>query len=223
MKQNHLEVKRYSIGDACVCWSFGEQLDRDISVRVLGLYKILQELMNSSAKGILDIVPTYNSLAVYFNPAETTRQKLVDRLDEMIKRELDSNSRPLKGRELTTAVHEIPVVYNGMDLKRVAELKGLEIEQVIALHKKNHYTVAMIGFLPHYPYLIGLDPRLTTPRLESPRNRVAAGSIAIGGIQAGIYPCESPGGWNILGITNPELLKPVNPGDTIIFRQVEHL
>ena len=79
----------------------------------------------------------------------------------------------------------------------------------------------MVGFKPFFPYLIGLDPRLETPRLASPRKRVAAGSVAIGGAQTGIYPEDSPGGWNIVGRMDPQQLQTILPGDIIIFHQSE--
>ena len=79
--------------------------------------------------------------------------------------------------------------------------------------------VAMIGFRPHFPYLLGMDRRLATPRLDAPRLKVPAGAVAIGGEQTGVYPESSPGGWNIVGMTDPHLLPPVLPGDTIRFRR----
>ena len=113
-----------------------------------------------------------------------------------------------------------PVVYDGEDLERVASHAGLAVDEVVRLHTLPRYTVAMIGFLPHFPYLIGMDARLATPRLSDPRRRVPAGSVAIGGAQTGIYPSESPGGWNLVGRTNPRLLSGVRPGDAIVFEEV---
>jgi inhibitor of KinA len=114
-------------------------------------------------------------------------------------------------------------VYNGEDLPVVAEKNDLTITQVIDLHQKTHYKVAMVGFLPHFPYLIGLDPKLETSRLDSPRRKIPAGAVAIGGAQTGVYPRESPGGWNIIGLTIPALLEPINPGDIVIFEKVDRL
>ena len=116
--------------------------------------------------------------------------------------------------------HILTVDYSGPDLPLVAKHCGMGESDVVKIHAAGTYHVAMIGFKPHYPYLIGLDPRLTTPRLETPRTRVPSGSVAIGGAQTGVYPCDSPGGWNIIGSTDPELLTPVEPGDTICFKPV---
>jgi KipI family sensor histidine kinase inhibitor len=81
----------------------------------------------------------------------------------------------------------------------------------------------MIGFQPHFPYLIGLNKLLETPRLDSPRSRVPAGSVGIGGCQTGIYPQNSPGGWNLIGITDPDLLTQLQPADRLRFKEVQSL
>ena len=119
----------------------------------------------------------------------------------------------------TSPALTLPVRYKGDDLTRVAAHCGLTTEDVVALHTRSVYTVAVIGFLPHFPYLVGLDEKLTTPRLEAPRTRVPAGSVAIGGNQTGVYPADSPGGWNIIGDTDPSLLETLAPGDRVVFRE----
>jgi len=111
----------------------------------------------------------------------------------------------------------MPTVYNGRDLKRVGDHNGISIKEVVRKHCQSLYLVAMIGFRPHFPYLIGLDKALETARLDSPRLKIPAGSVAIGGLQTGIYPEESPGGWNLIGITDPSLLVELKPGDYIRF------
>ncbi len=101
----------------------------------------------------------------------------------------------------------------------MAENAGMSVREVIDLHRQTEFMVAMVGFKPHFPYLIGLDERLVTPRLASPRTKIPAGSVAIGGAQTGIYPVESPGGWNLIGTTDPELLQEIRPGDTVVFKE----
>lgn len=105
---------------------------------------------------------------------------------------------------------EIPVTYDGPDLGRVAAHAGLPVEEVRQRHAAGEYIVALLGFAPGFPYLLGLDPALHTPRLETPRTRVPAGSVAIGGEHAGIYPSELPGGWNLIGRTTFSLLGNLN-------------
>ena len=118
---------------------------------------------------------------------------------------------------------EIPVTYNGPDLQRVADHNHLSVAQVRDLHAGAVYKVYMLGFSPGFPYLGDLDARLQTPRLATPRTRVPGGSVAIGGQHTGIYPSETPGGWNIIGHTSTKLFDPaamtffLHPGDRVRF------
>jgi inhibitor of KinA len=102
-------------------------------------------------------------------------------------------------------VKKIPVLYDGVDLDRIANLNKLTRNQVIGYHSKETYLVHFLGFAPGFPYLTGLNKKLRTPRLENPRSRVPAGSIAIGGEHTGIYSVEMPGGWNLIGRTNVKI------------------
>ncbi len=131
-------------------------------------------------------------------------------------------------QEVGTRYH-IPVKYGGPDLERVAVHCRMSTRLVITLHSAPDYLVRAVGFMPGFPYLQGLDPRLATPRLALPRTRIAAGSVGIGGNQTGIYPIDSPGGWNLIGHTEVSLFDPIEakgseasgltlrPGDTIRF------
>jgi inhibitor of KinA len=216
------ETKRvYFLGDSCICWSLGNSISEALSDLVLRIYPTLSRQKQLGTLAIDDLVPSYNALAVYFDPTRqnvTALRKAIDTIvDNEINRASETNS------EYDLIVHTLPTVYQGEDLPLVAQKNGLTVDQVIELHQKPRYKVAMVGFLPHFPYLIGLDPKLETPRLDSPRTKVPKGSVAIGGAQTGIYPRESPGGWNLIGTTDPVLLEPINPGDCIIFKQVDHL
>jgi inhibitor of KinA len=107
----------------------------------------------------------------------------------------------MEEKQVMPVPKEIPVVYDGPDLSRVAEANGLTAVEVCRLHSRPVYKVYMIGFAPGFPYLGELDPRLHTPRLSSPRLSVPAGSVAIGGAHTGVYPVDGPGGWNVIGHT----------------------
>lgn len=207
------------IGDACVSLLFGDDISLSNSRKVLTAYHQLKSSRLLAELKIHDLVPSYRSLAIHFEPGQdptTVAKTLAESLTQEVVLADKALSQPPK-------TVEIPVVYDGEDLARVAEVNSLQIEDVIRLHAGVLYTVAMIGFKPYFPYLIGLDPRLETPRLESPRTRVPAGSVAIGGAQTGIYPEESPGGWNLIGRMSPDRLQVILPGDTIIFIQREGL
>lgn len=218
-----MKTERYFIGDACLCWSFGNRISEEISARVLTVFRRLNDNQVKTRLGIRDLAPSYNALAVYYDPATVSIEPFIRQIEQEMERVLSES--PSKGKNTGGAitVHRLPVVYTGEDLERVAEINHLEVADVIRLHQAPVYSVAMIGFQPHFPYLIGLDPRLETPRLDSPRTLVPAGSVAIGGAQTGIYPQASPGGWNIIGTTDPDRLNPVEPGDTIIFNEVDAL
>ncbi len=218
-----MKRKRYFIGNSCLCWSFGNQIRQDISAQVLKIFHRLNDKQTQGRLGIKDLIPSYNALAVCFDPAVVS----IRRFTKQIENEIDQILAEVKSKRSVsldkTMVHKLPVVYSGEDLKRVADLNQLSVADVIRLHKIPEYTVAMIGFQPHFPYLIGLEPRLKTPRLDSPRTKVPSGSVAIGGAQTGIYPKESPGGWNVIGTTDPILLMEIEPGDKIIFDEVDSL
>lgn len=129
--------------------------------------------------------------------------------------------------EPESRIIDIPVIYGGEagpDLPDVARHTGLTQKQVVELHSSIDYVVWFLGFQPGFPYLGGLPENLATPRRAEPRVRVPVGSVAIGGAQTGIYPLETPGGWNLIGRTelplfNPSLSEPVllRPGDTLRF------
>ncbi len=204
-------MKMYPLGDSCICWSLSDRIDPAISARILSVYRELKE-GNPAVMGIRDLVPSYNALAVHFDPLNSSPRAIIDQVEKAFSRG--------ESPEATGKTVKIPVTYDGEDLSHVAEYHGLTIREVIDLHKGSIFTVAMVGFLPNFPYLIGLDERLTTPRRKSPRVKVPAGTVAIGGAQTGIYPQESPGGWNLIGSTDPGLLKEIEPGDTVIMKEV---
>lgn len=209
-------MESYFIGSGAIGWSFGDTIDRDLNRKVLYIYRTLKKSDYLKELGVLDIVPSFNAIAFYFDHLNSDPYKLKDTIESEI---LDLLKKYSLGTE-TSNIVTIPVTYNGEDLDRVAKLNSLSIQEVISLHQKPDYQVAMIGFKPYFPYLIGLDSRLETPRLDSPRVKIPAGSVAIGGGQTGVYPQESPGGWNIIGSTDPELLKTLKPGDILKFKGV---
>jgi KipI family sensor histidine kinase inhibitor len=131
-------------------------------------------------------------------------------------------------RRIDAGTVEIPVRYDGPDLAEVATLTGLRPEEVIALHTGSRWTVAFAGFAPGFGYLTGGDPRLDVPRRDSPRTRIPAGSVGLAGRFSGVYPSESPGGWQLIGSTTErmwDLDRPepalLVPGVEVIFKAVD--
>ncbi len=201
-----MDVRLVMLGDSAwlVEWQEGGGLDS----RLAEVHAAVRRL-NASAErpnGVLGVIGGYDSLVVRHDPLAVDSGQLRD----WILRELAE----VDSREVAQgAIHEIPVCYgDGRDLARMAEETGLTEREVVALHCGADYTVAVIGFAPGFPYLTGLPEALRVPRLATPRKRVNGGSVAIAGEQAGIYPCDSPGGWHVLGRTDAVLFDPARVG-----------
>jgi inhibitor of KinA len=181
-------------------------------------------LDRSRPEGVVEWVPSYAAVTVYFDPRATTFDRVRSVLEGALARAEEVVLTP--GEVVTLPVH-----YGGEwgpDLEFVAESHGMSPAEVVEEHARPLYLVHMIGFAPGFPYLGGLSERLATPRLETPRVSVPAGSVGIGGSQTGVYPLETPGGWRIIGRT-PErlfdLARPrpnlLSPGDRVRFLPIE--
>lgn len=187
-----------TLGDSCVSVQFAAVIDPVVNARCIALAESLESLTLS---GIRDVVPTYNAVTVHFDPLVTDGGLLgteLGRLAGLPPRSSDAESRTI----------EIPVSYGGAsgpDLGAVAEFAECSEAEVVRLHTQPQYRVYMLGFLPGYAYMGSVDRRIAMPRLDTPRKRVAAGSVAIAGEQTGIYPCDSSGGWRIIGRTSTKL------------------
>lgn len=180
----------------------------------------------SGLPGLLEMTPGYETMLVEF---EAGRRPPVECLRAVLAAVPDDSGTAGPGGRMV----ELPVVYDGADLERVARGAGMGVDEVIARHSGAVYRVRLLGFAPGFAYLDGLDPRLRTPRLETPRPRVPAGSVAIGGGHAGVYPAATAGGWNLLGRTTVALLDlglaregrveafVLRPGDEVRFVPIE--
>ena len=209
-------------GDCGLLVEFGNTIDPETNRRVLNLDNALQE---QPVEGAKEFVPTYRSLLIRYDQTRTTYEKLcsdINDLEQRIAEASNVNSNPAR--------IVIPVVYGGefgQDLENVAKTHDLTAAEVVKLHSEKDYRVYMIGFVTGFPYLGEVDDRIVTPRLETPRLKVPAGSVGIAEKQTGIYPCEAPGGWRIIGKTPlrlfnyrkepPAMLK---PGDTVRFKPI---
>jgi KipI family sensor histidine kinase inhibitor len=221
MSAPHIEP----LGDDALLVRFGDAIDSATNQRV---HALARHLRQPAPAWLRDLVPAYASLGVFFDNARMQGKDPHDVIVEAVAAWADPSVAP---GNATPTLHEIPVCYGagfGEDLAAAARELGLEEAELIARHSTPRYRVAMIGFAPGFPYLLGLDPALALPRLATPRARVPAGSVAVGGAQTGIYPHASPGGWRLLGRTPlslfdarrdaPSLLL---PGDEVRFVPID--
>ena len=181
--------------------SFGNIIDPAINERVLILHKAL---LQSPFDGFVESVPAYASLAVFYDVRKIRRHESSSVFSYVKKHLQDLLEQGLQVNDLTTRLLKIPVCYDpdlGIDITDVAKMRGLTIDQIISLHSAVIYRVYMIGFMPGFAYMGTVDGKIIAPRKERPRVLVPAGSVGIAGSQTGIYPFDSPGGWQIIGKT----------------------
>ena len=181
-------------GDCAVTVQVGYEISEETNRKVVSLMRALAE---AAIPGLRELVPSYSAVCVHYDSEQISYDQLLERLNNLEIKELSSESASQK-------IVEIPVCYGGEygpDLAFVAEHNGLSPEEVIAIHSGGTYLVYMLGFLPGFAYMGGMDERIATPRLTSPRARIPAGSVGIAGGQTGIYPLASPGGWQLIGRT----------------------
>ncbi|SFG15223.1 5-oxoprolinase subunit PxpB [Oribacterium sp. WCC10] len=204
-------------GDSSLLIQFEQVISPEVNQKIAAAAKLIKAQQIS---GIIDMIPTYCSLLINYNPLVISYADLYKRVESIVRME----SRSEAGRK---KVWEIPVLYGGEygpDIATIADHAGITEEEVIRIHTSRDYLIYMLGFLPGFTYLGGLDERIHTPRLSTPRVRIPAGSVGIGGSQTGIYPMDSPGGWQLMGMTpvktyDPERETPilVEAGDYIRF------
>jgi KipI family sensor histidine kinase inhibitor len=190
-------------GENCLVVEFGNAIDLEINACVQALRR---KIDSQPFRGFVETVPTYRSLSVHFDPLKAPRdlEKLLLRLSE----DLGNSEETRTPREKLVM---IPACYEknfAPDIEKVALHAGISVEEVIRRHSARDCYCYMLGFVPGFSYLGGMDPALETPRLGKPRTKIPAGSVAIGDKQTGIYPIDSPGGWHLIGRTPLRLFDP---------------
>lgn len=184
---------------------------------------LARQLSEHPFEGLLDVVPAYTTVTVYFDPLKVAAQDIANNFfsptDWIQNYLLTQLSNPLPYNNTIPPVIEIPVCYGGEygpDLEWVAGYTQLTVEKVIELHSSTLYTVYQIGFAPGFPYLGGMPSQLACPRKDNPRLAVPPGSVGIAGIQTGIYPIKTPGGWQLIGRTPLQLFRPEDPQPSLL-------
>jgi KipI family sensor histidine kinase inhibitor len=206
------------LGDRVLLLRFGESIDIALNARV---HACAQLIRAARLPGLRDLVPAYASLAVHYDPgawqAGDVGQAPGLRLAALLSALVDDAD--FSEAAAASGCVEVPVCYArdfALDLGEIVRHTGLPRAEVVARHTGGDYRVAMLGFAPGFPYLLGLDPALHTPRRANPRTQVPAGSVAIGGAQTGIYPHALPGGWQILGRTPLRLFDPARTPSALL-------
>jgi inhibitor of KinA len=207
-------------GDSAIIIKAGTEISEEINSTIR---KLLAGIEQKKIEGITDFIPSYNELMICYDPLLINFKELL-----IFLRSLEQG---IENIELPhSSVIHVPVFYggeSGPDLGEVADYSGLSQEDVVKIHSSDSYLVYMLGFTPGFCYLGGMDERIATPRKQSPRLRIPAGSVGIADKQTGIYPMESPGGWQLIGKTPLRLFDPckkpeflIGAGDLIKFYPV---
>jgi inhibitor of KinA len=192
------------LGDSCVSVQFADVIDPVVNDQCVALAGVLTQ---RGIRGVRDVVTTYNAVTVHFDPSLVESATVVRELRAL------ADDQPRNSGAGSRTI-DIPVNYGGEfgpDLRAVAEFARCSEADVVRLHSGTRYRVYVMGFLPGFAYMGSVDARIAMPRLDTPRVRVAAGSVAIAAHQTGIYPCDTPGGWRILGRTSTRLFDASRP------------
>jgi inhibitor of KinA len=188
------------VGDATIVVEFEERIDPAVNARAIAAAEALRA---AAIGGVRDVVPTYRSVAVYYDPLLTDYERLVWRLEDAI-------AAPAPAASVEHARIRVPVCYGGdfgPDLPEIAKFARASEAEVIEIHSSRTYRVFMLGFMPGFAYMGLVDSRIAVPRRDTPRVRVPPGSVCVAGVQTSIHPVEAPSGWHLIGRT------PVRPFD----------
>lgn len=197
-------MKIYPVGDIALSVDFGNVIEEKTNDKVMELEKAMQK---AQIPGILEMVPSYRALMVQYDPMLISYQQLTERIIEL-NQTLQAGSS-VQSKKL---IRLIPCCYGGEygeDLKGMETITGFSQEEIIRIHAGMDYKIYMLGFLPGFVYLGGMDERIAAPRLDTPRTAIPAGSVGIGGKQTGVYPIASPGGWRLIGTTPVKFYDPI--------------
>lgn len=209
-------------GDSAIVVEFEALIDPAVNAQAISLAEAVQA---AGVAGVRDVVPTYRSVAIHFDPLRTDIDALAGEVDRAL---ASGSSSSVAARSPI----RIPVCYGGEfgpDLPAVAAYAGCSEQTVVLAHTATTYRVFMLGFVPGFAYLGIVDQRIAMPRHAVPRVRVPARSVAIAGVQTGIYPSETPGGWQLIGRTplppfDPDRPEPflMKAGDAVQFYAIDH-
>ena len=197
-----MKLSYHPLGDTGIQLVFGQTISEETNQE----FRVFAELLKQERiEGIIEWVPAYTTLSIYYRPDKIRYHALLEQLERLYE--------DMQGgvAEAASLVYEIPTYYGGEtgpDLDFVADHNGLSVDEVIRIHSSQDYLIYMMGFVPGFPYLGGMSEEIATPRRSDPRPKIAAGSVGIAGSQTGVYPLETPGGWRLIGQTPVKLYDP---------------
>lgn len=208
------------LGDQAIIIEAGKEISEEVQRRVRKAAALLEE---HPPAWMVESIPAFTTIAVFYNPLAVLYNDAMSALAELLQH---AGEIPVPAPRTV----EIPVCYGGEfgpDLDFVAAHNGISAEEVIAIHSGGDYAVSMIGFAPGFPFISGMSEKIAAPRRESPRLRIPERTVGIAGIQTGVYPIETPGGWQLIGRTPMRLFRPeqetpslLKAGDHIKFRRI---
>jgi KipI family sensor histidine kinase inhibitor len=208
-------------GDSAMLLELEEVIDAGVNARAIAIAAALRA---DAPAGVRDVVSTYRTVAVHFDPL---------RVDVEAMRAAMTRASTTPATHLTGKTVDVPVQYGGEagpDLLEVAQFADLSAQAAIDVHSGTPYRVFMLGFLPGFAYMGSVDARIAMPRRETPRVRVPVGSVGVASLQTGVYPRESPGGWRLIGRTNARVFDASRaetslfaPGDIVRFTPADRL
>lgn len=213
------------LGDQAICIQYPQIIQEELHQQIMLHY---ESLLYYKTEYITDIIPAYSSISIVYNFEKvilhTNSENIIQYISDWI---LNTIQKPLNKELRENRIIEIPICYHpsfALDIQKISEGNNIAIDEIIQQHHSKKYTVFMLGFLPGFPYMGIVPSSISFPRLTNPRTVVEAGSVGIAGEQTGIYPLQSPGGWNIIGRTpirlfNSELSNPcfLKPGNIVQF------
>jgi TIGR00370 family protein len=198
MEKSKFKAKISQISETAALVEFGREISEDINKKVRTFCTYLDD---KPFYGMVEYVPAFTSVSVIYNPLDMKSESPYEVVKVILDNIISKLDFSLEDEE---HIVEIPVCYGGelgQDIEQVAKINNITVDEVIKIHSEGKYLVYMIGFAPGFPYLGGMSEKIAAPRRESPRIAIPAGSVGIAGMQTGVYPIETPGGWQLIGKT----------------------